>query len=124
MAPFRHGVKRSPTRILASVPQTDILIECANCGRVGHEAAAKEAGWRYWSDGVDLHLICPLCASREFAPDAPASADLPMPEPARRWLLACGHEIPLLDHERPDDPASPAARMCLVCGKLRNVVEP
>ena len=27
-----------------------------------------------------------------------------MPEPApATWLLACGHEIPLLEHERPDD---------------------
>ena len=29
--------------------------------------------------------------SREFRSDAPAST----------WLLACGHEIPLLEHERP-----------------------
>ena len=57
------------------MPQTDIVITCANCGRPVREAEAKEAGWRYWSDGIDLHLICALCAHREFHPDAPASTD-------------------------------------------------
>ena len=53
--------------------QTEVLITCANCGRPCREADAKEAGWRYWSDGIDLHLICALCAYREFRPDVPAS---------------------------------------------------
>jgi len=44
------------------VTQTDILIECTNCGRPGHEAEAEEAGWRYRSDGIDLHPICALCS--------------------------------------------------------------
>jgi hypothetical protein len=57
------------------VAQTEKLIECANCGRPVHKAEAKAAGWRYWSDGIDLHLICALCAHREFRHDAPASAD-------------------------------------------------
>ena len=56
--------------------QTDILVECVNCGRVGREADAKEAGWRFYSDGVgELLPFCALCAYREFRPDAPASTD-------------------------------------------------
>ena len=53
--------------------QTEVIITCANCGRPCREADAKEAGWRAWSDGRDLHLICALCAYREFRPDALAS---------------------------------------------------
>ena len=36
------------------------------------------------------------------------------------WKLDCGHEIPLLEHERPDDPPR-RPRLCPVCQKLRNV---
>ena len=43
-----------------------------------------------------------------------------MPEPAPTWLLACGHEIPLMDHERPNEPPT-RPRMCPICGKLRTV---
>jgi hypothetical protein len=50
---------------------TQKLVECANCGRPIREADAEDLGWTYWSDGVDLHLICALCAHREFRPDAP-----------------------------------------------------
>jgi hypothetical protein len=57
------------------VTQTDIIIMCANCSRPVREADAEQAGWRYWSDGLDLHLICSLCAHREFRPDAPASTE-------------------------------------------------
>jgi hypothetical protein len=39
------------------VTHTDIVIECANCGRSVRDSDAKDAGWRYWSDGIDLHLI-------------------------------------------------------------------
>jgi hypothetical protein len=42
------------------------LVTCANCGRPVREADAEGLGWRYWSDGSALHLICPLCAHREF----------------------------------------------------------
>jgi hypothetical protein len=43
-----------------------------------------------------------------------------MSEPEPTWKLACGHEVPLLEHEHPDDrPRRP--RMCPTCGKLRNV---
>ena len=66
---------RSRRAPLLGVTQTDIVITCANCGRPGREADPKEAGWRCWSDGIDLHLICALCAYREFRPDAPASTD-------------------------------------------------
>jgi hypothetical protein len=57
--------------------QTDKLIACANCARPVREDDAETLGWRYWSDGLDLHLICPLCARREFAVDAPAGTDSP-----------------------------------------------
>jgi hypothetical protein len=44
------------------VTQTEKLILCANGGRVGREAHAKDAGWRAFSDGVgELHLLCGLC---------------------------------------------------------------
>jgi hypothetical protein len=58
------------------VPQTDILITCANCGRPGREPDAEELGWRFYSDGVgELLPFCGLCAHRAFHPDAPASTD-------------------------------------------------
>ena len=46
-----------------------------DCGRSVREAEAESLGWRYWFDGKDMHLICPLCAHREFRSDAPASAN-------------------------------------------------
>jgi hypothetical protein len=52
------------------VTQTDPLVECANCRRPVRETDAEALGWRFWSDGIDLHLICALCAYREFRPDA------------------------------------------------------
>jgi hypothetical protein len=56
------------------VPQTDILITCANCGRPVREADAEALGWRFYSYGVgELEPFCGLCAHREFPPDAPAS---------------------------------------------------
>jgi hypothetical protein len=71
-----YSVKRRPARILAGVPQTDVLITCANCGRPVHEADAKELGWRFYSDGVrELLPFCGLCIHREFRPDAQASTD-------------------------------------------------
>ena len=70
-----YSVKRRPARNLVGVTQTNILIECAKCGRVGREADAKRAGWRDWSDGTTLHLICALCAYRRFRPDVPAPTD-------------------------------------------------
>ncbi|HXH87884.1 MAG TPA: hypothetical protein VNI55_04695 [Gaiellaceae bacterium] len=43
-----------------------------------------------------------------------------MPEKPPTWLLSCGHEVPLLEHERPDDPPR-RPRMCPICQRLRNV---
>jgi len=42
------------------------FVECAECGRrvIEHEAILE--GWRYWSDGEELHAVCPECAEREF----------------------------------------------------------
>jgi hypothetical protein len=51
------------------VTQTEKLLACAHCARPVREREADDLGWRYWSDGRNLHLICPLCAHREFAPD-------------------------------------------------------
>lgn len=57
--------------------QTNDVLDCANCGLLVLNADAEALGWRFWSDGAgELHLICPLCAHREFADDAPASVDL------------------------------------------------
>ena len=58
------------------VAQTEPLLACANCSRPVRERDAESLGWRYWSDGIDLHLICALCAYREVRADAPASADI------------------------------------------------
>lgn len=116
--PFGHApAAKRPRRdaeLAGDVTHTDILIACANCGRTVPEADAKDAGWRYWSDGVGgLHPFCPGCAAREFSSDRPASAST--------WQLTWGHEVPLLDeHERPDKPPR-RPRMCPVCQRLRNV---
>lgn len=55
--------------------QTENLVACANCARPVREKEAEALGWRYWSDGRDLHLICPLCAHREFGSEAAPSVD-------------------------------------------------
>ena len=36
------------------------------------------------------------------------------------WLLSCGHSVPMLDHDRPEDPPR-RPRMGPVCQALRNV---
>jgi len=40
--------------------QIEKLIACANCARPAREKEAEDLGWRYWSDGRHLNLICPL----------------------------------------------------------------
>jgi len=47
------------------VTQTEKLAECAKCSRPVRAADAEELGWRCWSDGEALRLICPLCAHCE-----------------------------------------------------------
>jgi len=50
-------------------------LACVNCAATIDEGEAKDAGWRYWSDGVgELHLFCQACAEIEFGADAPASS--------------------------------------------------
>ena len=71
-----HTVKRQPSRILVTMPRSDKILSCVECERSICESEAKAAGWFYWSVGVDLHLVCALCAAREFAADAPASSDV------------------------------------------------
>jgi hypothetical protein len=47
------------------------------CRREVDEFTAIAEKWGYWSDGCrELLPFCPECASREFAPDAPASGRL------------------------------------------------
>ncbi len=59
---------------------TDILIECANCGRPVREADAETLGRRFYSDGVgELLPFCGLCAHRAFRHDARRRL---MPDPA------------------------------------------
>ena len=56
--------------------QTDKkLVHCPNCARPVREAEAEGLGWRYWIDGRELNLICPLCAHRQFSYHFPGSAD-------------------------------------------------
>jgi len=79
-------------------------LTCANCSTTIPERDAEAAGWRYWSDGVgELLPFCPVCAEREFASDAPA-------ERTSTWLLACGHDAPMLKHEHAGSP--PLRREC------------
>ena len=68
-----HSVKHGPTRILASVTNTDILIRCAKCDRTTRVGGTLENGWRYFRDGVgELVLLCALCVHLESRPDAPS----------------------------------------------------
>ena len=55
-----------------------------------------------------------------YAPER-GSALRPMPDPALVWLLECGHDVRLVEHERPDEPPQ-RPRLCPLCGKLRRVV--
>jgi hypothetical protein len=65
--------------------QTEVLITCANCGRPCREADAKEAGWRYWSNGSDLHVMCSLCSYRDFGSESPAALPAELGQnPSRR----------------------------------------
>ena len=56
----------------------DTAIRCTECSYEVDEFTAVAKGWRYWSDGTSLLPYCPECARREFAPDAPASARVPL----------------------------------------------
>ncbi len=60
---------------------------------------------------VEVAIYCPECWQSEFGS---------MPESPLTWLLSCGHEVPLLEHERPDEPPR-RPRMCPVCRRLRVV---
>lgn len=48
--------------------QTEKTVECVECRRTIRHGQAKAAGWFYWSDGEDTHLVCALCASRTLSP--------------------------------------------------------
>ena len=53
------------------------VIRCLECGREVDEFVAASERWGDWSDLSDLNPFCPAGATREFAPDAPASARRP-----------------------------------------------
>jgi hypothetical protein len=54
-------------------------VTCSGCGETFYEDEAQAARWGYWSDGVgDLYPYGIECATREFAPDAPASGLVPL----------------------------------------------
>ncbi len=71
-----HSVKRRPIRTLAGVTNTDILIECATCGRRGRVGSTVENGWRYSRDATgELVLHCALCVHLDSRRHAPPSDD-------------------------------------------------
>jgi hypothetical protein len=41
-------------------------IVCTECHRRMLHEDAEAAGWRYFSDGINLHPYCVACAFREF----------------------------------------------------------
>jgi hypothetical protein len=45
--------------------QTDKTVRCVECLRTIREGEAKAAGWFYWTDGENRHLVCSLCASAD-----------------------------------------------------------
>jgi hypothetical protein len=55
--------------------QTEKTLQCAGCGRTIRDGQAKAAGWFYWRDGENLHLVCSLCAARQAPPEATASRE-------------------------------------------------
>jgi hypothetical protein len=64
----------SQARLTAVIDAT--VVRCAECAREVDEFTAIKERWTYWSHGVgELEPYCPECATREFAPDAPAGTD-------------------------------------------------
>ena len=60
-------------------PLAPATVTCSECGETIFEDEAQAARWGYWSDGVDEpYPFCIECATREFAPDAPASGLVPL----------------------------------------------
>jgi hypothetical protein len=55
--------------------QTEKTLACVGCWRMIREGEAKAAGWFYWGDGENMHLVCSLCAARKFSADAPAASE-------------------------------------------------
>jgi hypothetical protein len=49
----------------AALRTIELLIQCSGCGRHADEGAAERNGWKYLSDGPDLHPVCPECLELE-----------------------------------------------------------
>ena len=74
-------------------------------------------GGDWKSDGDGIYRYMPEPEARPRSRPRPDSARL-------SWTLECGHEVPVLPHEQPDEPPL-RPRMCLKCGEMRKVnVEP
>ena len=43
----------------------ELLLQCTGCGRHADEGSAEPNGWGYFSDGVELHPVCPDCIELE-----------------------------------------------------------
>jgi hypothetical protein len=54
--------------------QTEKTLARVECWRTIREGQAKAAGWFFWGDGENMHLVCSL-SPREFSADAPASSE-------------------------------------------------
>jgi len=75
--PVATRVSLRPTLVRLR-PMEEAAIRCAERGRSVDEFTAIAERWGRWSDGCgELIPMCPECARREFAPDAPASGRLP-----------------------------------------------
>ncbi len=60
------------------------------------EADAKDAGWRYLSDGAgDLLPFCGECAAHELAADTPLSLDVPENAPSLIRFIDADYYAPL-----------------------------
>lgn len=72
---------------------------------------AEVLGDAWKSDGDGIY---------RYVPDSHERTSMEPDEPALVWLLECGHEVPVLEDEQPDEPPR-RPRLCLDCGKLRKV---
>ena len=72
---LREGKKTGGDAIVVSSSRTETGYRASNCSSPILESETEAAGWRYWSDGFDLHPFCAACHARKFSPDAPASTD-------------------------------------------------
>jgi len=93
------------------------------------EDEAEALGWRYWSDGLDLHLILCLCVTNSFIPTRPYSGSANVTARRRQYFNAsaetlqrpnaAGTPAPIIDS--PVTRASPAQAPARVVAREANV---